>query len=113
MSDGFDTYVWGAILLLTLCSLLTRSSYMVFGDRFPLPDSVRRALRYAPVAALIAIVIPELFPLTAQVSGLVNPRSLAAGAAILLFVYTHSTLAIILGGMAVLWAIQALVHLFF
>lgn len=61
MSDR-DLYVYGAILLLTLCSVLTRAGFMLFGDYIPLPDGVRRALRYAPAAALTAIVVPDLLP---------------------------------------------------
>src|SRR5690606_30646056 len=47
-----DSYVYWAIVLLALCSVLTRAGFMVFGDYVPLPDGVRRALRYAPAAAL-------------------------------------------------------------
>jgi hypothetical protein len=38
-----DTYMLAVIGLLTLCSLLTRAGYFLFGDRFPLTDGVRRA----------------------------------------------------------------------
>src|SRR5690606_22400690 len=58
MSGEPDSYVLGAIALLTLCSLLTRAGYFLFGDHLPLTDPVRRALRYAPVAALTAIIVP-------------------------------------------------------
>ena len=49
-----EIYVYSAILLLALCSVLTRAGFMLFGDYIPLPDGVRRALRYAPAAALTA-----------------------------------------------------------
>ena len=57
-----EIYVYSAILLLALCSVLTRAGFMLFGDYIPLPDGVRRALRYAPAAALTAIVVPDLLP---------------------------------------------------
>ena len=47
-----EIYVYSAILLLALCSVLTRAGFMLFGDYIPLPDGVRRALRYAPAAVL-------------------------------------------------------------
>lgn len=63
MLDEGSWYVLGAILVLALCSLITRAGYMVFGDYLPLPEGVRRALRYAPAAALTGIIIPEILPL--------------------------------------------------
>ena len=39
-----EIYVYSAILLLALCSVLTRAGFMLFGDYIPLPDGVRRAL---------------------------------------------------------------------
>lgn len=47
MSDWqYDWYVLGAIALLVLCSLLTRTGYFMFGDLLPLTERMRRALRY-------------------------------------------------------------------
>ncbi|MEF9996937.1 MAG: AzlD domain-containing protein, partial [Burkholderiaceae bacterium] len=43
-----ESYVWLAILGLTVVTLVTRSSFLVLGDRFPLPERVQHALRYAP-----------------------------------------------------------------
>lgn len=103
---SINWYVLSAIILLSLCSLLTRCTYMLFGDRIPLPDNVRSALRYAPVAALIAIIIPELLPLSYSPSDLLNPRALAAVSAIALFIITRNSLAVILGGMVSLWLIE-------
>ena len=62
----YDWYILGAIACLTVVSFLTRSGYFLFGDHLPLPDGVRRALRYAPVAALTAIILPEFLPWSAQ-----------------------------------------------
>lgn len=99
-------YVVGAILLLCLCSILTRCSYMLFGDRFPLSESVRRTLRYAPVAALVAIIVPELLPLSADPRELLDARPLAAVIAVILFLRTRNTLAVIVGGMVALWTLS-------
>ncbi|MFA5521980.1 MAG: AzlD domain-containing protein [Castellaniella sp.] len=108
MGTGFDTYLLGAIVLLTVCSILTRCTYLLFGDRFPLSESVRSALRFAPVAALAAIVVPELFPLEGGSAVVFNPRALAALAAVLMFWRTRSTLSVILGGMVAFWLIDGL-----
>lgn len=103
-----DPYIIGAILALSACSVITRCSYMVFGNRFPLSEGAKRALRYAPVSALIAIIIPELLPLTSQPAELVDIRVIAAICAVIIFLVARSTMAVILGGMVVLWSLQIL-----
>lgn len=113
MSITIDWYIFGAILLLTVCSILTRCSYMLFGDRFPLSHSVRQALRYAPVAALVGIVVPELIPWHAEAGIVFDARALAAVTAIFLFWRTQSTLVVILGGMVAFWALQFLLSVGF
>lgn len=103
---AMDGYVLGAIGLLTLCSFLTRAGYFLFGDRFPLTDNVRQALRYAPVAALTAIVVPELAPWDQGVAAFYDTRMMAAVVAVLLYVFTRSTLLVIVGGMASFWLLR-------
>lgn len=108
MSFDIDWYVLGAILLLTVCSIVTRGSYLVFGDRFPLSEGMRRAFRYAPVAALVGIIVPELLPWSAEAGLTLDARPLAAIVAIVLFLRTGSTLAVIVGGMVAFWALRFL-----
>lgn len=113
MITGIDWYVLGAILLLTLCSIISRCSYILFGDRFPLSDGVRRALRYAPVAALIGIVIPELLPWRPGAGIVFDARALAAVAAVFLFLRTRNTLFVIIGGMVAFWVFRFLLNVGF
>lgn len=103
-----DWYILGVIVVLTLCSILTRCFYMLFGDHFPLSDGVRRAFRYAPVAALVAIIVPELLPWRPEAGLVLDARALAAVVAILLFIRTRSTMAVIIGGMVAFWAFRFL-----
>lgn len=107
----YDLYVLGAIGLLTLCSFLTRAGYFLFGDHIPLTDSVRSALRYAPTAALVGIVVPELLPWT-ESGPVADIRVLAALTAILVFWRTRSTVMVIVGGMVAYWILRALSGLF-
>jgi branched-subunit amino acid transport protein len=104
----YDLYVLGAIGLLTLCSFLTRAGYFLFGDYMPLSESVRRALRYAPTAALIGIVVPELLPWRAGVGPVLDIKVFAALIAILVFWRTRSTVLIIVGGMVAYWLLRAI-----
>lgn len=107
----FDWYVLGAIGLLTVCSFLTRAGYFLFGDHIPLTDSVRSALRYAPTAALVGIVVPELLPWT-ESGPVIDIRLMAAIIAILVFWRTRSTVMVIVGGMIAYWVLKGLAGLF-
>ncbi len=107
----YDLYILGAIGLLTVCSFLTRAGYFLFGDHIPLTDSVRRALRYAPTAALVGIVVPELLP-WAESGPVLDIRVVAAIVAILVFWCTRSTVMVIVGGMVAYWILKALAGLF-
>lgn len=102
-------YVLTVIALLMLCCLLTRAGYFLFGDHLPLTEPVRRALRYAPVAALTAIIVPDLLPWEAGAGALVDVRMLAAVAAVLIYRRTHSTIGLIVGGMCAYWVIDWLI----
>lgn len=70
---------------LALSTLLTRTSFLVAGERLRLGRRVEVALRYAPVCTLAAIIVPDvLFHGGATLDlELFNPRlvgALAAGA---------------------------------
>lgn len=79
---------------------------MLFGDKMPLSENVRRALRYAPVAALMAIIIPELVPLSTQPAEIFNLKALAAVFAVILFLRTGNGLYVIIGGMVAFWTLK-------
>ncbi len=104
-----QTYILGAILLLAVCSLLTRAGYFLFGDYLPLTPAVRRALRFAPVAALIAIIVPELLPLSGSyytTEAII--KIVSAVLAVLIFMRTRNALHLMLGGMVCFWVLKAL-----
>lgn len=101
-----DWYVTGAILLLALCSVVTRAGYLLVGHHLPLPEGVRSALRYAPLAALTAIIVPEILPWHAQQGPVVDLKLLAAVVAIAVFLKTRSALLLILSGMLTLWLVR-------
>ncbi len=93
--------IWITIALLTLATVLTRSSFFLLGHAVKIPERVQHALRYAPAAAMAAIVAPDLM----YVSGVPNfswhnPRLLAAAGATLFFLMTRHLLGTIIAGMA-------------
>jgi branched-subunit amino acid transport protein len=55
-----EMYLWIAFFGLMLVTIFTRSFFLLGGSRFDIPKTVHEFLRYAPTAALIAIVLPEV-----------------------------------------------------
>jgi branched-subunit amino acid transport protein len=54
------TQIWLAIAGMTIVTGLTRAAFLMGGERTVLPERVLRALRYAPAAALVAVVVPDV-----------------------------------------------------
>lgn len=104
--------VWLTILGLTAVTVVTRSFFLLFGERVELPERLQRALRYAPAAALAAIVAPEVAGLTGPAGALDlslrNPRLWAALAAGALFALRRRMVEMIAVGMAVFTALRLL-----
>jgi branched-subunit amino acid transport protein len=97
-----DPTIWIIIIGLTAVTFVTRSMFLVLGDRFPLPERVQHGLRYAPVCALVALIPPELF-LTQGVLdvSLGNPKLIAGLSAIATMLASRSMIATIVIGMTV------------
>lgn len=92
--------VWLTILLLTVATIVTRSSFFLLGDAVKLPPKLQHALRYAPAAALAAIVIPDLVLSGGTVEAmLANPKLLAGVGATLFFIKARHLLGTIVVGM--------------
>ena len=49
-----------AIAGLALITVLTRAFFMLPEREIPMPDWLRRGLKYAPLAALTAVIAPEI-----------------------------------------------------
>jgi branched-subunit amino acid transport protein len=88
---------------MALVAFLTRAIFILPGSHLRLPATAERVLRYAPAAALMAIVIPDL-ALTqgALTISIENPKLVAGLVAFGLAAATRSILATIIGGMTVL-----------
>ena len=96
-----DLEVWATIIALLLATVLTRSSFFVLTG-LRLPPRLLHGLRYAPAAALAAIVVPDLVLSGGQISmSIANPKLVAGIAATLFFLVTRRLLGTILVGMLV------------
>lgn len=102
-----DPTLWLIFILLGLATTLPRASFIVLGNRFSLPPTLQRALRYAPAAALAAIVVPDVLMVGGHIAPL-NPKLAAAGAAILVAARWRNPWLPFVAGMAVLLGLKAL-----
>ena len=50
-----------ATLGLAVITVVTRAFFMIPERELPLPDWLKRGLKYAPLAALTAVIAPEIF----------------------------------------------------
>ena len=102
-----DLWLWLVFLLMGLATTLPRASFIVIGNRFTLPAVIQRALRYAPAAALAAIVGPDVLLVGGEVEPF-NPKLAAAIAAALCAAYWKNPWLPFIAGMGVLLGVRGL-----
>ena len=91
------------VLGLTLLTVVTRGFFFLTEREIPIPEWLTQGLRYAPLAALAAVVVPEVV----MQDGLLihtwqDARLFAAAAGAAWYAWRRSILGTILMGMAVL-----------
>ncbi len=74
MSEG--VWLWLTLLAIGSTTILTRGSFIIPGERVRLPSVAQRLLRYAPAAALAALIVPDMLVDDGQLDPL-NPKMLA------------------------------------
>ncbi len=94
-------WLWLAFGLLCATTLITRGSFIMAGDKGRLPAVLRRALRYAPAAALAALVAPDLLLVQDGIQPF-NPKLLAGIVVALVALRTRKPWLPFVLGMAVL-----------
>ena len=97
----------GTILGLVMITVLTRGFFLIPEREVPIPTWLREALRYAPLAALVAVVVPEIVLTQGQlIQTWRDPRLFAAAAGGLWFWWQRGILGTIVCGTAVLLALK-------
>jgi branched-subunit amino acid transport protein len=99
--------IWVVILGLTLITFITRGFFLLVGERMELSETLQNALRYAPAAALVAIIAPEMF--FTEVSNdleISSPYFWGGVCSIIAFWLTRSMLLTIILGMLAFTAIR-------
>ena len=102
---------WLTVITAGLLTYLTRLSSIISYGRFEMPDQVKRALRFVPVAVLTAIFLPDLVYIQDElILSLRNPRLLAGLLAIIVAWRTKNVIYTIVIGMLALWILQFLLN---
>ena len=58
--EGTDVWTLAVIVGLAGVTMLTRSFFLISSKEWTLPDWAQRGLQYAPIAAMAAVVLPEV-----------------------------------------------------
>jgi branched-subunit amino acid transport protein len=96
-----------AILGLAVITVLTRGLFLIPEREVPLPAWLRQGLRYAPLAALVAVVAPEVVMTQGQlITTWHDARLPAVAVATAYFFWRRDILGTILSGTAVLLVLR-------
>jgi len=99
--SGWEAFI--TIVGLTVITIFTRSFFLISDRELVLPDWVKRGLRYAPLAAIAAVLVPEIVMTHGElISTWKDARPFAVAAAGAYFVWRRGMLGTIVSGMAVL-----------
>ena len=99
--------VWALIAGMAAIAFLTRAVFILPGSHLRLPPTAERVLRYAPAAALMAIIVPDIALVQGALSiSIENPRLVGGLVAFALAASTRSVFATIAGGMLALTLVR-------
>lgn len=102
MTGATDGWTLLAIAGLSVVTVATRCFFFILDRPWSLPEWVQRALQYAPVAALAAVVVPEVVMLDGHlVTTWQDARLFAALAGAVVYYWRRSVLLTLVLGMVV------------
>jgi len=106
---GEAGFGWTLVIGMAVLVFFTRAIFILPGSHLRLPPTAERVLRYAPAAALMAIIVPDLaLAHGAWAISIDNPRLVGGLVAFAIAVATRSILLTIVGGMLALTAVRLL-----
>jgi branched-subunit amino acid transport protein len=110
-SPGTDGWTLGVIAGLALVTVLTRCFFFISSRPWHLPHWAQRGLQYAPIAALAAVIAPELVMTQGQlIASWQDARIYGAAAGIAFYFWRRGAGQAVLGtivvGMAVYLPLQ-------
>jgi branched-subunit amino acid transport protein len=100
--NGTELWSLGVIVGLAVVTVVARSFFFISSQSWQLPHWAQRGLQYAPIAALSAVVIPEIITVQGElVSTWQDARLYAAAVGMAAYFWRRDVLVTILAGMAV------------
>ncbi len=100
--SSIDGWTLSVIVGLAVISVVSRSFFFISDKAWHLPHWAQRGLQYAPIAALSAVVVPEIVMSQGQlISTWQDARLFAATAGVVIYFAKHDVLLTIVVGMAV------------
>ena len=100
--NGTDLWTLAVIVGLALVTVLTRSFFFISNKSWQLPHWALRGLQYAPIAALSAVVVPEIITVQGTlISTWQDARLFAAAMGAGVYFWRRDVLLTIVAGMAV------------
>lgn len=100
--NGTDLWTLAVIAGMTCVTVITRSFFFISSKPWKLPGWAQRGLHYAPIAALAAVVIPEVVMTQGHlISTWRDARLFGLAAGMAWFYWRRGVLGTILAGMAV------------
>lgn len=98
------SWLWPLLACVGLAAitLLTRAFFLIPDKEVPMPQWLKRGLKYAPLAALAAVIAPELVMTDGElITTVVDARLPALACAVAYFFYKRSIMGTIALGMLV------------
>lgn len=110
--NGTDLWTLAVIAGLALVTVLARSFFFISGKPWSLPHWAQRGLQYAPIAALAAVIVPEIIMTQGHlVSTWQDARLFAAAAGAAWFFWRKGAGQAVLGTIVVGMAVYLCLHL--
>jgi branched-subunit amino acid transport protein len=111
-SPGTDGWTLGVIAGLALVTVLTRCFFFISSRPWHLPHWAQRGLQYAPIAALAAVIVPELVMTQGQlIASWQDARIYGAAAGIAFYFWRRGAGQAVLGTIVVGMAVYLPLHI--
>jgi branched-subunit amino acid transport protein len=99
-----NTDLWTVVTIIgmALLTVITRSFFFLSSKPWPMPAWLQRGLHYAPIAALAAVIVPEMVTTQGHlISTWQDARLFAVASGVAWFYWKRGMLGTIIAGMAV------------
>ena len=102
MNQATDLWTVVTIVGMALLTIVTRCFFFLSSQPWPMPAWLQRGLHYAPIAALAAVIVPEMVTTQGQlITTWQDARLFAVAAGVGWYYWKRGMLGTIIAGMAV------------